>query len=320
MKRSITLALLALLVSVAVASGASIAPGPFSTTGYTTNLVSIPEFPFLVPADYAFLPSGYAKFHIQARGGPAFDDEVLCQTLYQAPSCAALCQSTGQPACGAGGSFVGSFAFDEWGIVNPQTFAGFNDGLLTLYTDAGAANLRFGGPADAATVGGSFEFLNGTGAYRRLQGLGAYAGNAGYVFSVGYEPCGQPGQPACPASLCAAHSEDLKLLRPKAMWTLANDGQQPLHLQRLLLHWPEQNGALTGVRLGGKTLAAGSWQAPWVELDLSSAPASDRQIRSGKSSKLVLDFETMGIGQHPADYTLLAQFAEGCAAIHVAFP
>jgi hypothetical protein len=57
-----------------------------------------------------------------------------------------------------------------------------------------------------------------------------------------------------------------------------------------------------------------------VELDLSAAPVADRQIRGGKSNKLALDFENMGIGQAPADYTFLAKFAEGCPAIHVAFP
>lgn len=319
MKQSIVLALLALLVSVAVAAGASAPPTPFSTTGYTTNLAPIPEFPYLIPAEYAFLPSGYAKFHIQARGGPAYDDDALCQALYGEPSCEALCSSFAQ-TCGVHGYFEGSFAFDEWGIVDARTSAGYNDGLLTISTNEGTADTRFGGPADATSVSGSFEFLGGSGSYRKLQGVGAYAGNAGYKFSVDYAPCGQPGQPACPVPSCATRGEELKLLRPKALWTLANYGNEPVHLERLLLHWPEQNGALTGVRLGGKTLAAGSWPAPWIELNVGSAPASDRELRAGKSAKLTLDFQNMGIGQAPADYTFLAQFTEGCAAIHVAFP
>lgn len=319
MKHSIVLALLALLVSVTAAAGASVPPGPFSTTGYTTNLVAIPEFPYLIPSEYAPLPSGYAKFHFQARGGPAYQDDALCQALYNVPSCDALCSSFGEP-CGVHGSFEGSFAFDEVGIVDQQTFDGANDGLMTLSTASGATAVRFGGLASYATVGGAFEFLGGSGDYRKLSGLGAYAGNAGYGFRVGYDPCGRPGQPACPATLCTARGEELKLLRPKAMWTLANYGVQSAQLESLLLHWPAQNGALTGVRLGGKTLASGFWPAPWVELDLSGAPAADRVLRAGKSAKLTLDFENMGIGQAPADYTFLARFAEGCAAIHVAFP
>jgi hypothetical protein len=317
MRHSIVLALLALLVSVSLAAGASVPSGPFSTTGYTTNLVASDLFPFPIPSEIEFLPSGYVKFHIQAQGGPAFDDNTLCQSLYGVP-CENLCLSVGG-ACGVSGFFGGSFSFDEWGVVDP-TFAGANDGLLTITTNGGTARARFGGQAVGETVSGSFQFLGGTGDYRRLQGIGTYAGNAGYVFSVNYEPCGQPGQSPCPATLCGAQGEDLKLLRPKAMWTLGNYGQQTLRLESLLLHWPEQNGALTGVRLGGKLLATGSWNAPWAELDLSGMPARDREIRGGKSSKLMLDFANMGIGQAPAGYTFLARFEEGCSAIHVAFP
>jgi hypothetical protein len=286
-------------------------------------LVASDQFPFPVPSEIEFLPSGYVKFHIQAQGGPAFDDDALCVSLYGVP-CEVLCASAGG-ACGVSGFFEGSFSFDEWGVVDP-TFAGANDGLLTITTSGGTANARFGGQAGADSVSGSFQFLGGSGDLRKLRGIGTYAGNAGYVFNVDYTPCGQPGQPACPATLCAAQGEDLKLLRPKAMWTLGNYGNQTVRLDRLLLHWPEQNGALTGVRLGGKPLAAGPLGGPpvngyyWVDLDLSNVPDSDREIRGGKSSKLMLDFENMGIGQAPADYTFLAQFTEGCAAIHAAFP
>lgn len=318
MKHSVVLALLALLISVTATAGASTIPGPFSTTGYTTNLVASSQFPYPVPSEFEFLPSGYVKFHIQARGGPAFDDDLLCQTVYGAPSCEALCLSIGQ-SCGVHGSLEGSFSFDEWGVVD-LGLAGANDGLLTITTAAGRAKARFGGQADSGAVQGSFQFLGGTGDFRQLQGTGTYTGDAGFVFGVDYDPCGQPGQPACPATLCAAQGVGLKLLRPKAMWTVSNGGDQAVHMDSLLLHWPEQNGALTGVRLGGKTLAAGSWPAPWVEIDLEGAPAADREIRGGQSRTLTLDFENMGIGQNPADYTFLAQFAEECSAMHVAFP
>lgn len=308
MKQAVILTTLALLVSVTVAAAASDPPGPFSTTGYTTNL------------EVAVLPSGLAQFRIQARGGPAYDDDLLCQALSGGLSCDALCQfATGQ-SCGVNGYFEGSFAFDEVGIGDPATLAGANVGLMTISTAIGSADLYFGGLAAAGSVNGNFSFLGGTQDFRQLQGLGTYTGDADLVFTVDYTPCGQPGQPSCPADLCGARGEDLKLLRPKAMWTLGNYGQQTVRLESLLLHWPEQNGALTGVRLGGKLLAAGSWSAPWIDLDLSSLPASDREIRSGKSSKLILDFENMGIGQTPAGYTFLARFEEGCSAIHAAFP
>lgn len=319
MKHSIVLALLALLVSVTVVAGAGTPPGSFSTTGYTTNLVPIPVFPYLIPSDYGFLPGDYAKFRIQARGGPLYADDALCQSLYGAPSCDALCQPFGA-ACGAHGSFEGSFSFDELGVVSLATGSGANDGLMTITTADGTANVRFGGPADATSVRGAFQFQGGSNDFRRWKGNGSYAGDAGYLFTVAYEPCGLQGQPACPAVPCATRGEVLKLLHPKVIWALANYGEQPVHLESLLLYWPEQNGALTGVRLGGKLLASGFWPAPWVELDLSTGLMADREIRSGKGGKLTLDFEFNGIGQAPADYTFLARFAEGCSAIHVAFP
>ena len=309
MKHSIVLTMLALLVSVTVAAAASAPPGPFSTTGYTTNF------------EFAVLPSGLAQFRIQARGGPAYNDDSLCEGLSAGAftSCDALCKATTDQLCGARGYFEGSFAFDEVGIGDPATLAGANVGLMNISTGAGSADLYFGGLAADGSVSGDFAFLGGTKDYRRLQGIGSYLGDADFVFTVDYTPCGHPNQP-CPAEPCVARGEDLKLLRPKAMWTLGNYGQQTLRLESLLLHWPEQNGALTGVRLGGKLLAAGSWDAPWIDLDLRDAPARDREIRAGKSSKLMLDFENMGIGQAPADYTFLARFEEGCSAIHVAFP
>lgn len=317
MKHSIVLTLLALLVSVTVVAAASASPGPFFTTGYTTDFA------------VAVLPSGYAQFRLQARGGPAYEaeDALLCQS-FGAPSCDALCLFTTGQSCGLSGSFEGSFSFDEVGVGDLQTSTGANEGMMTITTGSGAAEVYFGGLADdtVGSVAGSFQFLGGSGDFRRLRGIGTYQGDAAPVFKVDYEPCGQPGQPTCPATLCAARGEDLKLLRPKAMWTLGNYGQQSMHLESLLLHWPEQNGALTGVRLGGKLLAAGSLGSGptdgyhWVDLDVSNAPARDREIRGGKDSKLMLDFANMGIGQEPAGYTFLARFEEGCSAIHVAFP
>ena len=322
------------LTALGTAAGAP-APGPFSTTGYTTNLVRIDEYPYLVrideypylvrideypylvPISFEILPSGYAKFHLHARGGPAYEDDSLCQELYLAP-CATLCEPFGA-ACGAAGYFEGSFAFDELGLVDPLTGAGSNMGLLTVTTETGRAHIHFGGTASAEAVGGSFSILDGSREYRKLAGDGVYAGNAGYVFRVDYQPCGDD-DPLCPAERCAVRGESLKLKNARVTWELVNDGARPVVLESLLLHWPEANGALTGVRLGGKTLTAGSWSAPWVRLNLSTAPERDRQLRPGKRSVLNLEFAARGSGEIPADYAFLAEFSGGCTALHVAFP
>jgi hypothetical protein len=320
MQKSLIVLTGALLLLTTLSAGASIpAPGPFSTTGYTTNLVASEEYPYLLPTEYAFLPSGYAKFHIRAQGGPAHDDDLLCQRFYGVPSCEALCAPFGE-ACGAHGYFEGSFAFDEWGIIDPLTGYGANDGLLTVATSGGTTDIRFGGPTDAANVEGSFRFLGGSAEYKNLTGSGSYSGNAGYIFRVLYTPCGGDGQPVCPMPFCGAHGESLKLKNAKATWALVNGGQEPVLLNSLLVHWPAENGALSSVRLGGKMLATGPWPAPWVLLDLTSAPAQDREIRGAKGSTLTLQFERGSISKQAADYTFQAGFAEGCSAIHVAFP
>jgi hypothetical protein len=313
---ALTVALL-LLTTLSAGAGAP-APGPFSTTGYTTNLVAIEQYPYLLPTEYAFLPSGYAKFHIRAQGGPAYSDDSFCQEFYGA-TCNELCALFGE-ACGAHGYFEGSFAFDEWGILDPLTGDGVNDGLLTVATSGGTDDIRFGGPTDAASVGGSFRFLGGSGEYENLTGLGTYAGNAGYVFKVLYTPCGHGGEPPCSRPFCAVHGSTLNLKGAKATWTLVNGGKAPVLLESLLLHWPAENGALSKVRLDQKKLATGQWPAPWVRLDLTSAPPQDRVIQGASSSTLTLQFEREGISKRPADYTFQAGIAEGCSAIHVAFP
>ena len=320
MKKFLVALTVAFLVLTVLPAGASApAPGAFSTTGYTTNLVAIDVYPYLVPAEYAGLPGGLAKFHIQARGGPAYSDRDLCQAFYGAP-CADLCAAFGEN-CGAHGYFEGSFAFDEWGLFDQSTGAGANDGLLAITTKKGTANIRFGGAANATSVGGSFRFLRGAGDLKKLAGKGTYAGNAGYIFQVLYEPCGGKDGPLCPAAVCAVRGDDLKLKNAKATWVLANDGEERVLLESLLLLWPEANGALSSVRLGGKTLATGRWlTGDWVTLDLGSVAARDREIRGGKNSILTLEFERNGISDQPADYTFRADFSGGCSAIHVAFP
>jgi hypothetical protein len=331
-KYLIALTIAFLLLTTLSASASAPAPGPFSTTGYTTNLVAIEGYPYPLPTEYAFLPNGYVKFHIRAQGGPAYADDSLCQQFYGVTSCEELCTPFGE-ACGAHGSFEGSFAFDEWGILD-STGAGANDGLLTVTTRGGRTGMRFGGAADATAVSGSFQFLGGPRDMKKASGGGLYAGNSGYAFKVVYTPCGSDGRPggrgeqptghdgqlACPAPLCATHRQALKLRDSKATWLVVNDGKEPARLDSLLLYWPEQNGALTSVRLGGKTLATGSWPAPYVQLDLTGAPSRDRQIRGTKDGIITLQFESKRISEKPADYTLQAGFANGCSAIHVAFP
>jgi len=322
MKKSLIALTVALLVLTVLPAGASArAPGPFRTTGYTTNLVVIDEYPYPVPADYESLPDGYAKFHIQARGGPDYEDGdcSIYGDLYGVTSCAELCPLLFDEACGAHGYFEGSFEFDEWGLFDQDTGAGANHGLLAITTERGTANIRFGGAAYATSVDGSFSFLRGAGDTKKL--AGTYAGNAGYVFQVLYTPCGGKDGPRCLAKLCAVRGEDLTLEDARATWGLANDGKQRVLLERLLLLWPEANGALSSVRLGGKTLATGPWPAEdWVTLDLRSAADQDREIRGGKGSILTLEFKGKKIGYQPADYTFQADFSGGCSAIHVEFP
>jgi hypothetical protein len=306
MKHAVVLALLALLVSVTAVADASASPGPFSTTGYTTAF------------EFSALPSGYLQFHIQARGGPAYGDDALCQSMYGAP-CNRLCAAYGE-TCGVHGAFEGSFSFDEVGMGEAASLEGVNAGLLTLLTDRGAARLHFGGLAASSGVSGNFAFLGGTGDFQRLAGVGAYAGNIGAIFRVDYQPCGQPGQAACSRAQCVARGAALRLLRSQAIWTLANEGGQAARLESLLLHWPPQNGALTAIYLGDRLLVSGYWPASWVELDLSALPPASRELRAGRSNALVLEFERRGIDQTPASYSFLARFAPGCSAVHAVFP
>ncbi|MEI2690375.1 MAG: hypothetical protein V9H69_11980 [Anaerolineae bacterium] len=306
MKHPVVLALLALLLSATTVAGASAPPGPFSTTGYTTAF------------QFTSLPSGYLQFHIQARGGPAYDDHALCLSMYGAP-CEQLCAAAGGP-CGVHGAFEGSFDFDEVGMGELSSLSGVNAGRLALLTDRGAAELHFGGQAASSGVSGNFAFLGGTENLQRLAGVGAYAGSIGAIFRVDYQPCGRPDQAACPRAQCVVRGAELRLLRSKALWTLANEGSQAARLESLLLHWPPQNGALTAVYLGDQLLASGYWPASWVELDLGAASLASRELHAGKSSALTLEFERRGIDQTPASYSFLARFAPGCSAIHVLFP
>ncbi|NOX60654.1 MAG: hypothetical protein GXP42_01695 [Chloroflexi bacterium] len=298
---------------------------PFSTTGYTTNLVPppvpIPGLPPLVPSDFEFLPSGHIKFRIEAQGGPAVDDDALCLALYGAP-CQSLCIGYTGRGCGAAGYFDGSFTFEEWGLVD-QTFAGVNYGDITMITANGQAQVQFSGQASAAgIVTGSFKADDGDGAYDDLEGEGTYVGNAGYIFTVDYTPCGGPGGPACPVDRCAVFGDELKLKKKRIEWEFENEGERTLTLSSITINWPASNGPITKVKLDGKTISDDILPPPWTTIDLSnwSGKLKDIQVKADEDAKLKFEFLRKPISQAPSDYTIEVKFAEGCATAFVAFP
>ncbi len=316
--------LTALLLFSSVALAAQPPMEPFSTTGYTTNLVPappIPGFPPLIPSEFEFLPSGHIKFHIEAQGGPDVDDDALCTALYGAP-CQAVCLGFTGQACGAAGYFDGSFTFEEWGLVD-QTFAGVNYGEITMLTADGQAKVEFSGQAGTdGIVTGSFKADDGTGAYDDLEGEGTYIGNAGYIFTVDYAPCGGPGLPACPVNRCAVFGDDLELKKKRAEWEIENEGEQTITLSQITINWPASNGPITKVKFNGKTINNSILMPPFATIDLSnwSGKLKHIQIKPGKEKKLRFEFLVKPISQAPSDYTIEVKFAEGCAAAFVAFP
>ena len=312
--------LVILIVSAAgVASADKPLPGNFSTTGYTTNLVPTPVSESSLPTEFdwlAFPTYPYAKFHIKAQGGPAVDSDAQCTAIYGYP-CSVVCRLVGSP-CGAAGDLIGSFTFDEWGVVDLTTNSGANHGLQAITTSDGVAKMRFSGNASPAGVSGSFTFLKGSGDYHNLKGEGTYAGIGAFVFKVDYQSCGGKGNPECPVNRCAVFGDDLKIQNDKTRWRIANEGEATITLNSLFVYWPSGNGALEKVKLGGKTLWSGSQAAPAVELSLSG-DVNDREIRAGKSGELTLEFANKKISNEPSDYTILAKFAEGCAVPFAAF-
>jgi hypothetical protein len=270
-----------------VASAAHPKPGPFSTTGYTTNLVFNPDLGIPAPSEFELLPNGYFKFHISAQGEV---DGYFNQ---------------------------GSFAFDEWGVAD-ASYAGANHGLMTITTDTGQADVRFGGIANYFGVTGSYAFLDGTGAYKDIKGQGAYTGDAGYVFSVDYTPCGGKDAPACPTPRCAVFGDDLKLKKDKAEWKITNNGEDAITISKVTVVWPE--GPLAKVKLGEKTIYAGALSAPSAQIATGwTGKDRDRRIAAGKTAELRLEFDAHDISSNPWDYTILVEFAEGCAVSFVAF-
>jgi len=281
--------------------------GPFTTTGYNT----------ILPHDWELLPSGRAKFHLTAQGGV---------TEY----------------------FEGTFTFEEWGIVDLGG-RGTNHGIMTITTDDGEAVIRFGGQANLATdpssVGGSFTVLDGNGAYKGLKGQGMFDGDAeltftvdytplrntvrttaSFRFTVDYTPCGKKDGTPCPA--CAASGGDLKLNKKEAKWKLTNNGDDTITISSITVWWPGSSGQLKKVKLGGETiydqaLCSTSLVFPsscWATINSGwEGKDKDRQIGKGKTRELKFEFEHEG-STDASDYTILVEFAEGCAATAVAFP
>ncbi len=315
MKRStyLTAVFIILLACVSIASAAGPELGGFATTGYTTY------------ANIEPLPNGYLKFHIAAQGEPGGANDAFCQAAYGVP-CDYVCLGfTGKP-CGVDGALAGgAFTFSEWGLGDPLSLAGFNHGLLTITTGADTANLRFGGEAaETAGVAGSFMFLDGSGEYKKLKGGGVYSGNAGYVFTVDYTPCGGKGEEPCPANRCAVFGDDLAIKKDKIEWQISNEGEAVITASQVDLVWPVASGPITRVKLGGKTIYEGALNPPTATIDLSTWIGKDKELQIGagqKNEKLTLEFakQSADISPNPWDYTILVKFAEGCGVPFVAF-
>jgi len=304
----LVLVLLLMITSVATAGAPELEP--FSTTGYTTDI------------EFEPLPSGDTKFHLVAQGetGGFFDG--------------------------------GAFTFEEWGVYYPETepvyipslglSVGANHGLLNVITNnqvsmySGEVNMRFGGqaiitdlsdPYDVSAIG-SFAVINGTADYINLKGQGTYEGDADYVFTVDYTPCEGKN---CPDQCAAFGSKRLKVKKDKVEWRIENEGKNDLTVNSVTLSWLGSDVPLDKVIMGGKTLenspAMDVPDPPIVPghysiIDLSNWGGEDRdiQVRSGKNAKLTFNFDDKGISQETSDYTILVEFAEGCAFTFVDFP
>ena len=266
-------------------------------------------------------------------------------------TCQALCKGFTGYACGTTGLFEdGSFIFEEWGLFYPPSTTtsqgnsvGANYGDLTVVSEQVSASFRFGGQAfqDPAsseqTVLGSFLSTDRSYRHGRYQGQGTYSGDAGYVFTVDYEFCDpwdgdggdkdgrgstDGGSSPCPLDRCAVFGSDLDLKNGKAVWRILNQGKDDLTISSITINWPAQNGQLTRIKLGGKNIYLQPQNPPYVIIDETDwiGNADDREIRAGKTKALRFDFEAKGISTQPSEYTVLVQFAQGCAVPFVAFP
>ena len=353
LSRVILVFVLLLLVTSVASAARPEPPASFATTGYTTNLVANPDFddgkppsatnPPLIPSEFAPLPSGHNKFHISAEGGPMINDDATCLALYGAP-CDAVCLGFTGQTCGVTGMFDGgNFEFEEWGLyyptpsITPQgVTVGANHGAMNIFTDSGEANFRFSGQAfvnpttdpPEQTVQGSFHSeKKGKGDYKKLKVEGTYQGNAGYVFTVDYTPCEGKN---CSQQCAVFGDEKLKVKKDKIEWRIENKGANLLTVRNITLNWQGSDIALKKVKLNGKTIDDEPLSLPsvvpgvsgqWSYTDLSGWSGKDKdiQLKSGKQAKLTFEFDEKEISQEPSDYSILVEFAEGCAVTFVAF-
>jgi hypothetical protein len=155
---------------------------------------------------------------------------------------------------------------------------------------------------------------------RGLKADGVYAGDAGLVFKVDYLAC-SASQNACPAGRCAVFGDDFRIESDRVAWKISNAGEIDRTISRIVVVWPEDGGKLTSVRLSGDTIYARLKSAPSADINNGWAGRpSYRRIEAGETAKLEVKFNRSGISTHPWDYTILVEFAEGCAVSFVAFP
>jgi hypothetical protein len=320
-----TAILIVLLAFTSIASAARSEPGAFTVTGYASNVIptGYPPPNNVFPKEFQPLPNGYFKVHLRNQGGPGVDNDDYCVATYGAP-CQDICTTPppygGGLPCGVAGGLAGDFVFDEWILLDATMSSGANHGLMTITTAEGQANLRFSGVFGATALKASYEFLGGTGEYRSLKGGGTKAGTPSAVFTVAYTPCGGKDQPACPVNRCALFGDDLKLKKDKAQWTLSNNGESTATISKVMVVWPAGGPQLEKVKLTGKTIYATPAAAPATTIAAGwLGDVKDRQIGAGKQRDLWLEFGG-NISALPSDYTILVEFAEGCAVPFVAFP
>ncbi|MCP4166634.1 MAG: hypothetical protein GY759_12185 [Chloroflexi bacterium] len=329
--------------------------GSFSRTGYSTNIKS-PYPGFLLPSEIEVLPSGHTKFHISAQGGLDIrlpDPNYDCVDAYGAP-CDNLCEfaSEGETdECGI--KFIdeynkpsGSFMFEEWGVYyRPQDIvldepSGENHGELIIYQIDDETKMRFGAQAIVTHFDNSIPEVpipieDVYGNYRTIDDgeEGSYFGDAAYVFSVDHTPC-YPGDENC--LQCAAYGGELKLKNKKAEWWIENAGREDLIIDSISVNWPECNGELQKIRLGGKVIYNQAFDHQTCDpfnpnpLSFTCDPTvvggtltefeKTPTIGVGKDAKLTLNFANKKINKDPWNYTILTQFNGGaCATSFVDF-
>jgi hypothetical protein len=98
---------------------------------------------------------------------------------------------------------------------------------------------------------------------------------------------------------------DFKTNGAEASWRLSNGSSTTVTIQRIVLDWPADNGALDRIRLGSSTIWNGSIDSPPADV---GSFIGNRSLGSGSR---VLKFEfTAGAGA--GGYHLELQLSPGC--------